>query len=50
MLLARRNLFQEKTRSVLCVSGVALAVMLVLRKLSGDKKQPRHSFSPIGHR
>lgn len=30
MTLARRNLFQDKTRLVLSVSGVALAVMLIL--------------------
>ncbi|MBI3942829.1 MAG: ABC transporter permease, partial [Chloroflexi bacterium] len=30
MLLARRNLFQDKTRLVLSVAGVALAVMLIL--------------------
>jgi putative ABC transport system permease protein len=30
MFLARRNLFQDKTRLVLSVGGVALAVMLIL--------------------
>src|SRR3990170_5685895 len=30
MLLARRNLFQERTRFGLSVSGVALAIMLIL--------------------
>jgi putative ABC transport system permease protein len=30
MTLARRNLFQDKTRLVLSISGVALAVMLIL--------------------
>ena len=30
MSLARGNLFQDKTRLVLCIAGVALAVMLIL--------------------
>ena len=30
MSLARRNLFQDKTRLALSVGGVALAVMLIL--------------------
>src|SRR5574341_1852495 len=30
MQLARRNLFQDKTRLILSVGGVALAVMLIL--------------------
>ena len=30
MHLARRNLFQDKTRLALSVGGVALAVMLIL--------------------
>ncbi len=30
MLLARRNLLKDKTRMMLCVGGVALAVMLIL--------------------
>ena len=30
MSLARRNLFQDKTRLTLSIGGVALAVMLIL--------------------
>ncbi len=30
MSIARRNLFQDKTRLVLSVLGIALAVMLIL--------------------
>ena len=49
MLLARRNLFQEKTRFVLCVSGVALAVMLVLVLTSFERGMYKQLSAYLEH-
>lgn len=43
MSLARRNLFQDKTRLALSITGVALAVMLILG-LASRRAQHAHGI------